>query len=502
MLFLEEKGPSFRLMMATCCLIAGELLGFSLRRFSSAWIEIACLLGGMLIAAYGWHVRHLWIMTLMVLGMVLALRTDAGLRRQLDENAGLFGPRRRLTLLVEGPVTCRERPRKKDWVAVFPSHAGLVELSVNMPVAGIERAPLEGEVWEVDGWISRMEDQKNRYGGRRLWVTSAGHAHQVDGARMKGARACWNSLREKMSRRVGVGLEWKDELAGLNRAILLGRRSDLPRERRQMFVDAGTIHVFAISGLHVMVVAWMLNACLRKLDVSSCGRGLVCIPLVWAYVLLTGGRPSAVRAALMSTFWLIAPVLGRRPDSLAAWSATALLVYAHSPERLYDLGCVLSFAVMLGIVFWIHWSRHFRPWFVNHVHLQKIVGSLGVSMAAWVAGVPITASAFGRITPGGLLANVVVIWCAGLMVRLGVGGLLATFLSLPLAALLNNASAMFTWMMTLVSEGVASLPFSTFVVKPWSIADCLIWYVAWLLLLSACGRILPRYEHVARRWWK
>ena len=112
---------------------------------------------------------------------------------------------------------------------------------------------------------------------------------------------------------------------------------------------------------------------------------------------------------------------------------------------------------MFGIVLWVEWSRGFAPIAKPGSNVQKLLGCLGISFAAWVAGVPITAHAFGRFSVGGLVANVAVIYCAGWMVKCGVFGLAASFFCIPLAAIANNLSGLCTFAMTLISEQVANI---------------------------------------------
>ncbi len=501
MLFLEKKAPSARLAFAAGTLIAGEVLGFALPGFADAWIWVGVLGGLVFLSAYGWHVRHVGFPALLLLGVVLALRTEATLRGLLEENEGLYGPRSVLEVPVEGEVNRCWNAKTGTWRVDFRSHLGPIPLKVVLPLSHEGRIPRVGEMWWVDGWISQKKEPRGRYSRRTLWVPETTQTGRVAAARFNAARAGWTALGEELARRAGEGLSWCPELAGLNRAILLGRRSDLSRERKRAFVDAGTIHVFAISGLHVMVVAWLLQSMLARVGVSPRGCGLIGLPLVWAYVVLTGARPSAIRAATMASLMFAAPIMGRRSDSLAAWSITALGVYALSPELVFDLGCALSFTVMFGIVFWCHWSRYFRPWFAEGSCWRRMAGNLGVSFAAWVAGVPLAASAFGRFTPGGLLANLVVVVCAEWMVKVGASALAVSFVCVPLAALLNNVAAVCTWGMMIVSEHVAALPFSSFEVTPWSISLCGLWYLCWFLVLLLLSAVLPRRAPVSKRWW-
>ncbi len=509
MLFLAENPASARLLGAAGLLVAGEAAGFALARLGLSVIWPGLALAGLVgaLAAYGlWGARRLAFPLVFALGLVLALRTDATLRAVLDENAGLHGPRSALRLPVEGDV--RSLPSKKKKSPGHPvrhdflSHIGPIPLKVVVSVPPGGAVPQPGETWLMNGWISQKDDPARRYGRRTFWVPETAAVRCPETNLLDVARANWSALGEALARRVELGLDWNAELVGLNRAILLGRRSDLSPERKQTFADAGTIHVFAISGLHVMVIAWLLKESLTRLGAPPRLRGLVCIPLMWAYVILTGARPSAIRAATMATFLLAAPTFNRRPDMLASWSVTAFAVYGLSPENLFDLGCALSFAVMFGIVFWLQWVQHFEPWFEEKSRARRYAAELGVSFAAWLAGVPLTAYAFGRFTPGGLLANFAVLRCAKWTVRFGAGGLAASFVCLPLAALLNIVSATCTWSMTWVSETVAHLPFSNFIVTPWSGFTCLLWYVACFLVLDILGHVLPRRGLAPRRWWK
>ena len=129
------------------------------------------------------------------------------------------------------------------------------------------------------------------------------------------------------------------------------------------------------------------------------------------------------------------------------------------------------------------------------------LGGLGVSFAAWVAGVPITAHAFGQFSIGGLLANVAVVFCASYMVRWGMFGLAASFFCLPLAALANNLAAVLTMAMASMSEMVAALPFARVVTPSWTVWHSAAWYAAWTAACLAAGRLFPRKHATPTPWW-
>ena len=277
------------------------------------------------------------------------------------------------------------------------------------------------------------------------------------------------AARRDLSRRIGIGLSRQPEVVRINRAILLGERSALPAATRSAFVRAGTIHVFAISGLHVMIVADVLSWLFTLAAVPRRVAGAVSLVPLWAYVYLVGSPPSAVRAASMASLYLAAPLFRRRPNGLVAWAVTFAAVHLASPASIADVGCRLSFAVTLSIVAACRIVGQSAPEWRKR---------LAIALATWAAGIPIAAQAFGTITPGGLLANLVLIPAADITVRAGVVGALASYASETLAAHLNNVAALMTSAMAGVSGAVASLPFSNFEIRAWTWSECAAYYAA------------------------
>ena len=246
--------------------------------------------------------------------------------------------------------------------------------------------------------------------------------------------------------------------------------------------------------------------------------------LLAAYVMLIGAPPSAVRAALMVSLYQGAHLFDRKPDSLAAWGVSAIVICGISPEMILNVGCVLSFTVMLGILLWIRWSGQFaspldgmlrlaaiedalrrerRKRFILGVHRKAewFLGALGISFAAWIAGAPIAAMVFGRLALGSLLLNVIVVPLAGMAVAFGVFGVTAAFLLPQMGVFFNNLAALCIYVMSWLSEKTASMPFASVETLPWSWSDCLMWYVAWFALFVLLARHLPRKEFISVREW-
>ena len=131
-----------------------------------------------------------------------------------------------------------------------------------------------------------------------------------------------------------------------------------------------------------------------------------------------------------------------------------------------------------------------------------VSGGLGISAAAWIAGAPVCACVFGRITFGSLVANVAVVPLAGMSVTFGVVGAAAAALSLhAVGVLFNNLSALCTWTMEKISELVACCPGVSFATLPWSAFDCCLWYIAWFALFALLSRHLPPRDEFGSHLW-
>jgi len=138
--------------------------------------------------------------------------------------------------------------------------------------------------------------------------------------------------------------------AGLVKALVLGRRDSLTTSQRDLLMRSGTLHFLAISGLHVGVFCVLVSALLAMTRWPVRLRTALVIVLVWVYVLLTGGRVSALRAGWMLSFMLAAPLVGRRHDVLSGMAVAALLILLARPAELFSAGFQLTFVAVWALV--------------------------------------------------------------------------------------------------------------------------------------------------------
>lgn len=454
--------------LAVCAALAlGEAAGLSFARFGACWPVPAVLSVHAALLGYAFRVRAWPYAAVFLAGLAAAMAASASRNAVLDAADAKGGSPFETVVRVVGE--CRTRPFGDDsLLAFFGGRAGSLPVRVSAVIKDGSAVPRAGDRWLCRGWLER--DAPPRGGVRRFWVRGRGScARQLEDDFLSRAAAVSRRLRSDLSRRLAIGLDDDGESAAVARAMLLGDRRGLPRELRDDFAAAGTIHVFAVSGLHVTVVAQAVLVALALLFVSVRAAGAVLVPVLWAYVFVVGFPASAVRAALMATFYSLAPLFWRRRNALVAWCAAFVCVHAASPHMLLDVGCRMSFTVVLAMIVWMRTIRQ---------DASGLMKAASVTAVAWAAGVPIAAQTFGRISPGGLLANLAAVPAAGVGTAAGAAGWAASFVSGTVAAHVNNLAALATGAMTGLSRLAASVDGASVEVEPWSWRACAMWYAA------------------------
>jgi ComEC/Rec2-related protein len=193
-------------------------------------------------------------------------------------------------------------------------------------------------------------------------------------------------------------------------ASLIGE-VDIPAELQQAFTSAGFAHLLALSGLNVAIVAGALAALLRPLPLPPVARTLVLVASVWCYVFVAGPIPSLVRATIMATVLLAAPLFQRKSYALNALGVAGIIWLGLAPQSLFTAGYQLSFAATMGLIMLFPalkaplagsaWLRAWAP--------RLLVDSAIVSLAAFAATAPVLAYHFGTLSVFGLVANVVAV---------------------------------------------------------------------------------------------
>ncbi len=474
-----------RKWLILCAALAlGEGLAFALPSGAAACRYTVLIAALLLSTAFcGWRMRGGLVLICGLLGFA---RTGQYLadQQQIFQYAKIWNKGAPLEAEFDIPeYVASWTTRKGTTNILFKADIGAASVNVRISRWEGGELPRPGERWRCAGWLNTEKPER---GGRFAYrvVGRGTFAERVNAVDPYALSTILRKVRGDFSRRLGIGVSADAESLKLVRAIILGERAQLPRATQSAFADAGTIHVFAISGLHVMIVAKILSVALLIFFVPARFLGFVLVPLVWLYVILTGASPSAIRAATMASIYFAAPIFYRAPNGLIAWAATFLAVHLWNPALLQNIGCRLSFAVVLVLILSVRASRFYG----------KKTKLLVLTLATWAAGVPLVASAFGRFTLRGLVANLVLVPAAEFAVIAGSVGLLASYISSVLAAYFNNLAVLFADAMAGISFLTAAFPGAHGETPPWSWSLCLAWYFVLGALLALLAHFGERHR--------
>lgn len=223
----------------------------------------------------------------------------------------------------------------------------------------------------------------------------------------------------------------------LLKGLLLGQRETLPSGLYQVFIETGAVHVLAVSGLNVGLIALIVFGLLRYYLLWRY-RGLsagLTIPVVIGYCFIAGAAPSVARASTMTSAALLAMVLDRENPLCNGLALAAFILLLINPCFLFDVGFQLSFMATLGILLFTPIFDLILKPVIPYQRLQRLRLLLAVSLAVWVVLWPILAFYFGRVPLIGLLINPIIVPLVGIILGSGLTLLAIAPLSLSLAKL-------------------------------------------------------------------
>lgn len=332
----------------------------------------------------------------------------------LEETPVKQGASLKLVLLADLPAGGPLQGRRARFLATMP-----------LKKAEVMRNLTAGQALTVFGTLTDFPSPRNPgefdY-GRYLALKDINGVVHVDSLRAIGVsmersvRSWFAVLRARLNRILEE--HHGTEAAGFLQGVVFGDRKGISPELKESFLKTGTIHILAVSGSNVALIAMMLYLLL----------GLVRVPKRWVviltaaglmmYMMITGAESSIVRATIMGCVIVIGTAMERRTDIFNSIAVAALFVLLIDPLQLFDVGFQLSFSAVLSIV--LLYPRLERladaiPEAFEEIRLFMPVWKLfAVSAAAQLGTLPFTAYYFERISLVSFLANIVVVPLVGL----------------------------------------------------------------------------------------
>jgi len=197
-----------------------------------------------------------------------------------------------------------------------------------------------------------------------------------------------------------------DNEFGVAATILLGYDDNLADEVRKNYVAAGSMHILCVSGMHVGIIyllASFLLSFLSRKKWQITLRQVLLLTLIWFYALIAGLSPSILRASLMISFVIIGEMIRRKGFIINSIAASAFILLCINPNNLFEIGFLLSYAAVIGIVML---QRPIYSWFViKNKLLDRAWQITSVALAAQIATIPFTLFYFNQFTTYFWLSN-------------------------------------------------------------------------------------------------
>lgn len=265
-------------------------------------------------------------------------------------------------------------------------------------------------------------------------------------------------------------LENSLDVTGSISGMVLGLRHQTPEDIEEPFQQTGTLHLFAVAGLHVGIMARLLWILATVVRLPRKWATALIIPALLFYAAVTGLHTSSVRAAAMSAVLLAGFFVERKVFTLNSLAAAATLILCWNTNELFSAGFQLSFSVVAAILLlaepiYRFLRRRFEPDSFLPRSLfgarRRIIGrsvswlarASSVSFAAWIGSLPLMLWYYYLVTPISLLANLVVVPIAFFVLAGGLMSMVAAPLSTWLSIIFNNTN----WFLTKIILGAVHL---------------------------------------------
>ena len=271
------------------------------------------------------------------------------------------------------------------------------------------------------------------------------------------------------------GLDDSPDVENFLNGIVLGLRHQTPEDIEEPFQQTGTLHLFAVAGLHVGIVARLLWILAMMAHFSRRWATAVIIPLLLFYSAITGLHVSSVRAAVMSSILLGGFFFERKVFTLNSLAAAAFFLLCWNTNELFAAGFQLSFAVVGAIVLLadplsatlqkVAAPDPFLPRSLL-TRSRRLIGSIfasicrggSVSLAAWIGSLLLILWYFHLVTPVSLIANLMVVPIAFFILAIAMLSMLSAPLLASVSTIFNNANWVLARLVLSLVHWFAQLP--------------------------------------------
>jgi len=267
------------------------------------------------------------------------------------------------------------------------------------------------------------------------------------------------------------------EQAEIADGILLGNERTIPYDVYDKFNATGTVHILAVSGLKVGLVAAFIFLVLKLFRVKRKISAIITVVIITVFTVITGMPASAVRATIMSYAVLLCLAMERDSDIYTSLAVAAMAILLFKPVDLFDLGFQLSFLATFGIIY----CNEYFMGFMKKLPVY-IAEPLAITFTAQVFIVPALAGTFHMVSLVSVAANFLIVPITSLIIMLGLVMWFFGVFSLALAKIFGASLWLLVKAMMLAVDLLSSVPYAAISMKSFSAAFVILYFVFFLVL--------------------
>ena len=267
--------------------------------------------------------------------------------------------------------------------------------------------------------------------------------------------------------------------SNLMAGLILGERANFSKEEREAFIRTGTIHIIALSGYNITIVAEWFMKLFKFLPVNlGLGMGMLAIIL---FVIMTGGASTGVRAGIMATLVLVARATGRTYDVGRALILAGIFMIIFNPMILvFDVSFQLSFIATVAVIFLTPRLEKYFIWVTPRFGMRDIIS---VTFSAYIFVLPFILYKMGNLSLVALPANILVLPFIPFTMLIGfiTGGL--GFISSFLSLVSGYVSYLFLHYELSVINFLSNLSFASYTIKNFPLVLVILIYAYFMYFL-------------------
>lgn len=272
------------------------------------------------------------------------------------------------TVIVQGKIYKIENTAfgKNIYLKGVEVENGEKNVSVKRIFVNTEKIPNVkiGNIIKVRGKLRQFEEAANKgnFDSRKYYL-SLGFYGKIEAGTIEVINSDYSGIRQGLYEMRMEIIERLEKLCSDNKgifsiinnkngiigAIILGYKTNLDSDIKELYSVSGIAHILAISGLHISFIGMAIYRLLRR-RFRFLFSAAVSIPVVLSFGIMSGFGISTIRAIIMFILKIIGEVLGRKYDAITAISLAGLVLLVQNSFVVYNSGFQMSFGAIIAIV--------------------------------------------------------------------------------------------------------------------------------------------------------